>query len=58
MLAVCLGASILRDALGFDSEFPGPGLEGLIDIVLLAAAGILMTFSDREYFWPTLPKRD
>jgi len=58
MLAACLGAAAVRGALGFDSEFLGPGLGGLFDVALVAAVGFLVSFSDREYFWPTLPDRN
>jgi hypothetical protein len=53
MLAVCLGAAAIRKGLGIESEFMGPGLAGLFDIALVATAGILVTLSDREYFWAT-----
>lgn len=58
MIAACLGAGAVRSALGIDSEFLGPGLEGLFDVALIAAVGFLVSFSDREYFWPPLPKRN
>ena len=58
IILASFGAGALRGALGIDSEFLGPGWEGLFDIGLVATAGFLVSFSDRKYFWPEVPKRN
>jgi hypothetical protein len=57
MAFCCAGATAIHNALGLGQEFVGPGLGGLVDLALLAVTGLLVSLSDREYFWATPPKQ-
>lgn len=59
MLISCAGVAAAHKALGLGPEFLGPGLEGLVDLGLMVVGALLMSLSDREYFWaiPPKPKR-
>lgn len=50
------GAVGVHAALNLGPDFLGPGIGGAIDLVLIVAAGLLISLSDREAFWGTPPK--
>jgi hypothetical protein len=56
MVVSCAAVVGAHSALGLGPEFIGPGLTGLVDIGLGLAAALLMSLSDREYFWAMPPK--
>jgi hypothetical protein len=55
---VLAGAGLVgaHAALDLGPEFLGPGIGGMIDLVLILVAGLLFSLSDREAFWGTPPK--